>query len=205
MAGVALALAGVTLALAGCASHGGAGATTGAIQTTDGGSKLLPGEKCGANATCGTGTKTYQSCTVAGASCSERFLTSDGQSYDCASCTDCKDAAAMVTTWCGGSMPNNDAACAMLSSNTDCTNCCATNHSAGNTFLNNAVADCECNGTGSCAIECEASLCMGTDADSTCGQCVQEDISFGECDETTKCMSNTDCSALLDCANACPQ
>ena len=170
----------------------------------DGGVKPLPGEKCGATASCGTG-KTYQQCTVSGNPCSSRFITSDGQAFNCASCSDCQSAAAMVGTWCGGGSTGggggNDSACAAKSTTNECVDCCTTNHSSGYDVFNQALADCECNNPGECQFYCDTSLCVGSQPDSLCNSCLAQSTT---CDSLPECDADTDCSALLACANACP-
>ena len=202
-----------SLGLAGCASHGGAGGSTGSLQMADGGVSLKPGEKCGSMTTCSTtSTKTYQTCTVSGANCSERFITSDKQSFPCNSCTDCQAAAMMVTSWCGGAATGttgsggNDSQCAALSTSTACEDCCVGNHPSGNMFFNDALAQCECGSFGDCADACATTFCVDSSmSDSNCDSCIQESQQLlGDCDETSACMANMDCSALLDCINACP-
>jgi hypothetical protein len=205
----------ITVAIGGCASHGGAGATTGSLQMTDGGVSLKPGEHCGSMTACSTtSSKTYETCTVAGANCSERFITSDNQQFPCNSCTDCQAAAMMVTSWCGGSVTSttgttgnggNDQQCAALSTSTACDNCCVGNHSAGNMFFNNALAQCECGSFGDCSTACAATFCMDpSTTDANCDACIQQSQSFGDCDETSACNANADCAALMTCINACP-
>lgn len=163
-------------------------------------------ETCAAPAVCGV-LQSYQICTTSGANCSERFVTSDGQSFACASCSNCQAAAQAVTNWCNGSVPapTGDAVCA-AEAQSDCLSCCKTNHAAGNTFFRAALQACECNTPGDCVLECATSLCAGTDTvSSLCSSCIDANATAGgDCDESTLCADNADCDALLSCANACP-
>src|SRR5437879_3571918 len=88
--------------LSACASHDGAGDTTGGLQHSDDDVPSLPGEKCGAEAACSNSTsKSYRQCQAPGPPCVARFITSDGQTFNCVSCSDCMAAAGLVTDWCG--------------------------------------------------------------------------------------------------------
>src|SRR4051794_1035103 len=90
------------LTFSACASHGGAGDTTGGLQQHDGGVPPLPGEKCGAEAVCSSSaSKTYQQCQAPGSPCVARFITNDNQVFNCVSCNDCMAAAGLVSGWCG--------------------------------------------------------------------------------------------------------
>jgi hypothetical protein len=60
-------------------------------------SQMVPGESCGTPMSCFAGR--YALCTHDG-QC--RYLTTDGKSFDCASCSDCFVAEVSVKTWCGG-------------------------------------------------------------------------------------------------------
>jgi hypothetical protein len=189
---------------AGCESHGGASQSTGGLQSTDGGVKMLPGETCGATAQCGGG-KTYKQCTAPGPPCVGRFITSDNQTFMCTSCTDCMAAAAQVTTWCGGSSVD-DSKCKTMTSNA-CVNCCATDHKTGNDYFNMQLQHCECTSPGACSFECNSTFCLDpTDtSDSLCQSCIQSNATAGgTCDVSAKCMTDTDCAALLTCVQACP-
>jgi hypothetical protein len=188
-----------SLLAAACASHGGAGDSTGGLQMHDGGVNPLPGEKCGAVAACSNSTtKTYQQCQAAGPPCVGRFITSDNQTFNCASCSDCMAAAGLVTGWCGP----GDAMCAMGGNNhNDCITCCQTAHMSGSDLYTMTYQKCLCDTPGDCALDCQTDFCQtGTIGDPFCQICIQQST----CDPTTKCRMDSDCSAFIDCAMTCP-
>jgi hypothetical protein len=195
---------------AGCGSTGGAGATSGGTtgaQQTDGG--VRPGETCGTAATCGTSSQTYQLCMASGATCSARYLTGDGKSFACTSCTDCQSAAQMVTSWCGGATTGGgggDSACANKSTQSACADCCTAAHSTGLNTYNSNLQDCECNFPGDCVFECDTSFCNDpTTTTSSCDNCMQSNLGPGDdCDQSTLCGGDSDCDALITCVGNCP-
>jgi hypothetical protein len=162
-----------------------------------------PGETC-TPTTCAAGS--YSKCLVSSPSCSERFLTSDGQSFACASCLDCQAAAAQVANWCNpGTNPTGDAACAAMTDANACGTCCQNNHSAGASRWLSLVTTCECNTPGDCIFECSATFCANQNADTTCADCIEQNIGSGQdCDVSPSCNANADCAAYVSCANNCP-
>jgi hypothetical protein len=183
------------LAISACASHGGAGDTTGGLQNGDGG--VRPGEKCGVEAACSSSSsKTYKLCTVAGPPCAARYLASDGQSFNCTTCTDCQAANGLIAGWCGP----DDSMCKTQGMN-DCISCCQDAHKSGNDLYTMTYQKCLCDNPGDCAADCGSDFCStGTISDLFCQFCIQQST----CDPSTKCMADPDCSKLLDCVNACP-
>ena len=164
-----------------------------------------PSEKCGAATACNAGS--YSECSLTGAVCAARFLTSDGHSFACASCSDCQTAAAQVAGWCsGGTTPSGDAACAAMSDASECGSCCQTNHPTGASRWISLVTTCECTNPGDCSFECETTLCAGqTAVDATCSSCLQTTlVSGGDCDVSSACDADVNCAPYLACINACP-
>ena len=186
------------LALAACESRGGAGATTGGLQTYDGGVKPLPGEKCGLEAVCSSSAqKTYKQCQAPGPPCVARYITNDGQAFNCATCSDCSAAAGLVTGWCGP----GDEMCKNAATRNDCLDCCTAAHQTGSDFYLSTYQTCLCDNPGDCALDCGTDFCAtGTLSDIFCQFCIQSST----CDPANKCMTNSDCSAYLDCAMTCP-
>lgn len=186
------------LLLAACASHGGAGDTTGGLQTSDGGVGQLPGEKCGLVAACSSSsTKTYKQCTAPGPPCVSRYETSDNQIFTCTSCTDCTSANGLVSGWCGP----DDSMCGQMTTQADCISCCQTAHQSGSNLYIMTYQRCLCDNPGDCALDCQTDFCQtGTVADPFCSLCIQQST----CDPTTKCMTDTDCTAYVACAMTCP-
>src|SRR5262249_720798 len=160
--------------------------------TTTGGSK----ETCGGSQSCGA-SRSYVQCVTQGTPCATRFSTSDGQSFACASCTDCSAASQLLSAWCAG---NSAAACAAQAPGSACGLGGDEVHPAGRTELINELRQCECasNGEGSCASMC-TTFCQGGDYDNTCGTCMQNDINIGVCDTSAQCSAISQCNALLNC------
>jgi hypothetical protein len=200
------------MAIAACSSTGGGGPSA-VGPMVDGGVTPRPGEMCQKAVTCGT-TKTYQQCVAgSGTSCQSRYVTGDGQSFDCASCMDCQMAATQVGKWCngmstggsdGGTATGPDSMCATLSV-MQCASCCDTNHPAGQMTFAQLLSNCECVMPGDCVFECANSYCNGSQPGNRCTNCILGNtVMGGVCDVTPDCSGDPDCKSWLDCANACP-
>ena len=115
------------------------------------------------------------------------------------------------TSSSGGS--SADAACAQMSSNSACQQCCSTNHATGYQTFVNALLQCGCSATGGCQSACAATACASTpqNPDATCTTCLdnvqqEPDGGAGPCAASIQsaCQADTDCiNGFIACAQPC--
>jgi hypothetical protein len=72
--------------------------------STKQGSNMTAVDSCTAPQFCQGGVRSYQFCSSSDGLSGCRYQTSDAQNIACGSCTDCTQAAAQVSTWCGGNL-----------------------------------------------------------------------------------------------------
>jgi hypothetical protein len=111
-----------------------------------------------------------------------------------------------------------DEACAVKGTAQACQTCCAQGHQKGYQTYFGALLACACTGAGgdagaagACAAECKDTVCKATPSnpDAACNACLSEVLAdqSAACTAplTSACQADTDCVALLGCAQGCPQ
>ncbi len=104
----------------------------------------------------------------------------------------------------GGTTTNPDDQCPGAA---DCIDCCVTNHMTGYETYLTAFLGCACQ-TSVCKTECAATICAATPAnpDAKCDACLNG-TKTAVCDAPVQsaCSADTDCTALMGCAQTCPE
>jgi hypothetical protein len=162
----------------------------------------LGGEMCGMAATCPGGGQTFQFCTTTGATAC-RYLTSDGHSFACSSCSNCGDATGRVTSWCMSGPTDLAVTCDALGP-ADCYRCCYSQHATGFVIVQQAHS-CIC----PLCPDCAGSLVCAQNAfpSTACETCSAQQQATGmPCVQYTQaCARDADCMELLRCEQSCPK
>lgn len=101
-----------------------------------------------------------------------------------------------------GTADGGDTQCSGLAK-AACQQCCLQAHPNA-AILVTETAKCACQTPGLCQTACATTLCAAKNADTACGNCIQS-ADAGACLSVgiQACAKDTDCTAGLQCANAC--
>jgi hypothetical protein len=103
------------------------------------------------------------------------------------------------------SKPAAKGACAGETSSQSCLDCCSALSPGAIDVYTGTYQACICESPGTCASECGASFCAGTQPDSACKTCLEgattcEDKALSACEKDGKCSAFLTCGTASGCS-----